>query len=529
MNIQQAYAVLVAKKRGSLVPTTGLLLFVDPSEVDSNIGLSVSDYANVDPTVQTIFFIDSLTLRPTADAYALAIASSYFNGKTMVGNADKGILLLYTVGTSFAITDEAKKYCGIDWYGVAWDKDNSNPDVIRTGLMAAHSSLPVQSKIYACLLADNGTENYKLDPTDWSKKLDGSASNRDGTDGQVMVKFPEYWFRYEVQGNTRRWLMSPVALDGFTRDYPQYISAYEASLQRSTSKLSSVANLTADYRGGNNDATGDALSRTLLGKPATNISRTNFRTYARNRGANWEMDNYFAQRTLLRFFVTEFATRDSQKAVNTALDINGFRQGGLGIGVTNLASATWGSFNSYYPAIPCGFSDSLGSITADTVYAMPPEYGTLDTYVTRYRGVELPFGHLWKNLDGVNLRIFADGESTPVSEAFIADDPANWNDSDYNGFRKIGEVPRTNGYVNELLGGELLPFNVVGAGSTTFWCDYFYTSLPASGESLRTMRLGGSATDGSTAGLGYSDLSRSPSSTNANFGSRLCYIPSGAG
>jgi len=128
-------------------------------------------------------------------------------------------------------------------------------------------------------------------------------------------------------------------------------------------------------------------------------------------------------------------------------------------------------------------------------------------------------------MDGINIRIYADIEATPVSEAFITDDPALWNDADYTGFEKIGEVPRTSGYIQDLIDGELMPVSNVGAGSATYWCDYEYTSSPASGESLRTVLLCGTASSGSTAGLGYSTSTTSPSYTSTSIGSRLCYIP----
>ena len=58
-------------------------------------------------------------------------------------------------------------------------------------------------------------------------------------------------------------------------------------------------------------------------------------------------------------FLVEYATRNSQKAVNTALTVEGFRQGGLGsgctIGTVTINGATTYSF------IPTGSSDSLGS------------------------------------------------------------------------------------------------------------------------------------------------------------------------
>ena len=65
----------------------------------------------------------------------------------------------------------------------------------------------------------------------------------------------------------------------------------------------------------------------------------------------------------------------------------------------------------------------------------------------------------------------------------------------------------------------------VGASATTYYCDYFYTSIPASGTSTRTCLLGGLAHAGAAAGLGSANAySAAPSTANATIGSRLCYI-----
>ena len=64
----------------------------------------------------------------------------------------------------------------------------------------------------------------------------------------------------------------------------------------------------------------------------------------------------------------------------------------------------------------------------------------------------------------------------------------------------------------------------VGANATTYYCDYFYTNIPASGTSTRTCLLGGRAYDGAHAGLGFAHTNATPSYSTANFGSRLCYI-----
>ena len=76
-------------------------------------------------------------------------------------------------------------------------------------------------------------------------------------------------------------------------------------------------------------------------------------------------------------------------------------------------------------------------------------------------------------------------------------------------------------------GGEIIP-DVVGGGSTTYFCDYHYTNIPSSGEVLRGVLFGGNASDGAGAGLAYASSAIAPSNANANVGSRLCFIPTPA-
>ena len=66
---------------------------------------------------------------------------------------------------------------------------------------------------------------------------------------------------------------------------------------------------------------------------------------------------------------------------------------------------------------------------------------------------------------------------------------------------------------------------VVGGGSTTYWADYHYTNIPASGTVLRGVLFGGLAYDGASAGFGYANSYNAPSVANARIGSRLCFIP----
>ena len=72
--------------------------------------------------------------------------------------------------------------------------------------------------------------------------------------------------------------------------------------------------------------------------------------------------------------------------------------------------------------------------------------------------------------------------------------------------------------------GENMPTEV-GAGSTTYFADYFYTNIPASGVAQRGVLFGGGATYGALAGLSYADTSNAAASAIASVGSRLCFIP----
>jgi hypothetical protein len=227
-------------------------------------------------------------------------------------------------------------------------------------------------------------------------------------------------------------------------------------------------------------------------------------------------------------FVIEHGTRNSQAPVNGSLTAEGYRQGGLGDGVTTTNSTEWLNFNGYYPFIACGASNTLGNFTGEVSVEVTDFGGTgvnRTFTVPRYRGIENPFGHIWKNTDGINFKIQAD-DAGAESQVWTSDDPATWNDSNYVGYTNRGLLPRANGYMSEALfgdGGEFVP-KLVAWGSTTYFCDYFYTSIPADGEALRALLLGGGANDGSSAGFVFSLSYNSPSGTYATIGSRLCFF-----
>lgn len=430
------------------------------------------------------------------------------------------------------------------YYGVKINLAVADPAVERVGRPELHASLPIQSRMRRCILKDNGDVNYYLHPTDSTKKDSGAAAKLDGTDGMYMVEIPEHYAKFEFDGSNVTALISEYPLPGFHKVRKCYRSAVEATIDRTvaaTPKLAAVCNTTAAFRGGNNNAAWDGTYRSLLGLPATATSLTDFRAYARNRGtaglngAGWNCDLYEAQRTTYWLFVIEYATLNCQAEFNAQPDANGYKQGGLGAGVTTIDGVKWNTLNGYYPFIPCGTTNSLGNATGVVNFTMPAEYnpgGTaLVVKVPSYRGIENPFGHIWSWTDGC-LCLIQSNAAGDRSIFYTCDDPALFGSTEaaLANYQERGDLPRTGGYVKTLMVGEYgenMPI-AVGASSSTYFCDYFYTSIPESGQALRGVLFGGGADYGSYAGLACAHTHSAPASTYPRLGSRLCFIPEAA-
>ena len=414
-------------------------------------------------------------------------------------------------------------------YGVSWQTGSLNATLARIGNLDLHRSLPIQNKMRGCTLADNGTVNHYF-KDDWSANEDGTPIKKDGSDGMVMIEIPEFYVKCQSKNGIDSMSISEYALDGYTLVKKQYVSAYEATVDRtntSTLKLASVVNTTANFRGGNNNAERDEAENTQLGMPLTSTTRVNFRKYARNRatGTKWNMLDFFATNTIWLLYTIEYANWNSQLAFNAALTNDGFKQGGLGNGVTNVTGTDWNTFNNYYPIIPCGTSDALGNKTGEVEYTLPSTFkpdNVVKVKVPRYRGIENPFGHIWKNVDGVifDIKTDADGGTSTI---YLAKTEADYGDTVTEGFSELGQLPRANGFISNTYLGTFLPSAATGASSTTGRCDNFETIIASS--SLRTLYYGGSAGHCYYAGLGYCGSHAAVGSTYADYGSRLVYRP----
>lgn len=404
-------------------------------------------------------------------------------------------------------------------YGVEWDTASSSPDGVRVGNMQLHRELPIQSKIRGVILDNKGGIKSYLNNSNWGN------INTEYLTESVMTKIPEHWYKLYQYGTKFRMMLSAMPLPGYNHIDKFYISSFESGIDRGSSTLISsygVGSTNVNKRGGDNTSEWDGTYRSLLGCPVTYLTRDQFRQAARKRGSGWEMYTYGAHKTLFWLFAVEYATLNSQKPFNAQKDANGFSQGGLGEGASQMTD--WINFNNANPLIPCGYTNEFGSGSGEKAYVVKnASDGTHATLMAnRYRGIENPFGHVWKYTDGANIQVTT-GDAG-LSILWTTDDPSNFSDTSYTGYDKKGNICRTSGYAKKMLlgeNGDIIPTEVDGS-SSTYWCGYYRTTITIDGIFVV---LAGSSANGAL-GNGLASIYGGYTSNSArDIGTRLCFFP----
>lgn len=365
-----------------------------------------------------------------------------------------------------------------------------------------------------------------------------------GYDGEVMVLVPEFWIKSWDTDTRREVRISPSKIDDTWEHQPKIlIGAYHDTVLNTipenmgylstleANSALSVINTNSYCRGGNNSSIYDAYItsdrfRSLLGKPRTYISRDIMRANCRKSGK--EILSYLQyKRVLYWLYFIEYANFNCQAEFNSELTSEGFRQGGLGKGVTTTNSSYWDYYNGYNPLTPNGYTNEFGNgtnikamtIVMPTVSGGEPTFSTTQ-YVPRWHGIENPFGDIWNNVDGIIINsssIVENGKK--YSEVYATEDPLLYSDSDYSKMRVVGIELNENDYIKEWdLGNtaEIIP-RLNGGNTTQYKCDYHWIN-DATG--LRTLFLGGNATYSGQAGLGSFRSVFSMGTVDTSFGFR---------
>lgn len=402
-----------------------------------------------------------------------------------------------------------------DWYGVSWSETSSNPDCIRIGNMDMHRSLPIQSMMKPFDITNiEDTVSEIILPIDdqFQKTSYANATNiqwsivsRDSDN--IMIRIPEFWYTddYVPGTKTHNLKLCPHAKPGWYHHKEAYVSAYE--VYKSGDKLVSVKGQI----------------------PTVNFDRTNGRTWARANGfdgeTKWNLYTYEEHRAICHLFLVEYATRNSQKAVNTELTPEGFRQGGLGSGCTTGTVTINGAQTQSF--VPTGSSDSLGSGSGEVTVTIQQtdQSGSNTSAITckcnRYRGIENPFGHVWKHADDV-ISVYSNGYRTWYKSVKPDQFTTNKNAS----YKSLcASTMASSGYKTEIKATPTCDFfavSVSGGSETTYWCDYNWDNTDASEHCLL---IGGRSGSGNSAGLFALYSNDGVSASYAAIGSRLTYLP----
>ena len=395
----------------------------------------------------------------------------------------------------------------------AWDSGTSTPNAVGGRKQIITS---IHDRIRGCVVNVDGTVNYYLNPNDWTQKADGTSSDLTGTDGDVMVEIPKFYFRNIYATTTATRQISAVTQSGFVIhpafikdtqevDY-RYMGAYDACVY-DVSASAYISGLNYDNNDGGSGVgvnvtpvTGDKLASVKGVYPMVGLTRAEFRTLSANKGAGWRQLDYDLWSAIQLLFVVEHQSFYSQ-------DI-------LGAGNTNGGYISSSGNQTDSPHTIAGAGDSIANGSTNTtsgagVNAKP------GTSFMKYRGIENFYGNCWNWADGINVNV------TVTGNVHITNNAAFFADNTATGMELVtSSFPTASGYIRDMsttVDPYFLSSTNSGGGSTTYITDYHY----ASASSNRVVLVGGAAGAGALAGPFCLSSGIASSSAGRTFGGRL--------
>ena len=420
--------------------------------------------------------------------------------------------------------------------GRVWNEDNSTSVAAGYyGSLQALRDLPTKLGLGRYLVTDD-RKRRKLDPTNSNKFTDGTPAALDGSMGQCMWCWNDHYFNWTKQGSL---LIKAITFGAPIKGWNSYhipeggISWIDAAvMDRTNTILCSLISQSEQYRGGGGVAltaasytkapAANAPQLTMLGMPATNISTTNFGTYARKRGEGWE-SNWFVARAVIEYCIEIIMGNENvQSAFNSSKDANGLYQGGFGTGVTDMPD--WINYNGYYPVIPT----NVGLEAGDGVSLV--DYNVTAADGTTYKSFKVPvffglvnagYGSLYRWVRGLIMNAGDTSDVYITKSMYAAYDPTIITDK-----LKVAQCPQTEGYIlRKSYAGLCCMPTMVGGTATTRFADYLYTNASTS-KGLRVRAAGGYANGGAGAGASSASTSYTSTGTSAYYSSPLCYFVS---
>jgi hypothetical protein len=321
-----------------------------------------------------------------------------------------------------------------------------------------------------CVLNADGSVNYYLNPTDSTLKEAGGAAVLDGTDGNVMVEIPKFYFQYTRVGDVNTWKIRTEPFSDFTL-HPafvkagvevdcRYIGAYDACVY-DDSASAYIAGLNLDNNTSKVDTAADKLASVSGIYPMVGLTRNQNRLLAANVGTGWHQLDFALWSAVQMLYLVEYA------------DFN--TQANLGDGNTGASYVPSSSSQTNSPHSVAGKSNSLGNASTDATSGASS--ATRDTAFMSYRGIENWYGNCWTFADGINVNVSATGN------VHVTNDYRDFADGTAAGHELVTSAfPTASGFIRDLLntGAYFLSSSNSGASSTTFITDEHFASGLAS-------------------------------------------------
>ena len=387
----------------------------------------------------------------------------------------------------------------------SWDSSYSTPNAVDyvagvTKVTNTHRGMR------RCVLKDDGTVNYYLNPFNSAYKETGAAADLSGADGMVMVQIPKFYTKRMVSGTITTWLISDLPLpgfglhpafikDGIEVDY-RYYGAYDGCVWTTGTTYQSGLNYDDNVGAGQNWNTGTAKLASVSGiYPAIGITRAEARTLAANRGAGWRQIDFWLVQAIQMLYLIEYQSFYSQLL--------------LGAGNTSGSYVAPSANQTDSPHTIAGASNAFSNISTNgTQLSAGAKPGTA---FMNYRGIENWFGNIWNWVDGFNVN---------NNQAYVSNTRANFADDTSTNYTALGSaMPNTDGYpINQQsIDNAFLP-SAVGGSTSTYLTDYYWQAT-----GWRTALFGGGAFDGALAGAFCWLCFVASSAVSRSFGARLAF------
>lgn len=358
----------------------------------------------------------------------------------------------------------------------------------------------------------------------------------DGSNGQVMVYQPKFYYKVvplklePIEGGigyhqrkTNFYISATPKLgfklhpafydvNGNEVDYILF-SAYEGSMYDFSA---------AEYVNDNTNTdtaieTGDLLCSVAGVKPISGLhkglTKTNLELLAQNRNSGWHLETIKATSANQLLMIIELGTMNTQTAI--------------GSGIVNMTTSS-----GYNCASLTGSTADIGNGTGQATETINEIGGVETAYTTSgklavtYRGMENPWGNLWKLINGAN--VWGDG-TMAGGQLYIADDFNFAESKSTDNYKPVGfTISNASGYLSAIgYGSEeydwlFIPSEISGTSALPIGDYCFVTSNV---NDYRNVRNGGFLTYGAQSGRfcwAFSDSSGYSSNTT---GGRLQYVP----